>query len=251
MSPDQIWNPQVVLFNKRTACQEWELAEVEANGNVWLSRRFSATLNSPLNLRQFPFDTQTLPITLISFLCDDPVRFALNSSETGRDPDFEISGWSFGPGVPTVNEYVAHLGDSTVVCPRFDYRFEASRRFGFYGWKVVAPLILIVMMSWSVFWIDPTQVIQLGVATTSVLTMIAWLFTLSRFLPTIDYLTRIDYLVFAALLLVFLTLVEAVAACYLAGRDKVAQARRLDRWCRIVFPALFATTVLVFWWPHI
>ena len=61
MSSHQIWDPQVVLFNKRVARPEWEQAEVAADGNVWLSRRFSAILNSPLNLCQFPFDTQTLP----------------------------------------------------------------------------------------------------------------------------------------------------------------------------------------------
>ena len=55
VSSHQIWDPQVVLFNKRVARQEWEQAEVAADGNVWLSRRFSAILNSPLNLCQFPF----------------------------------------------------------------------------------------------------------------------------------------------------------------------------------------------------
>ena len=81
--------------------------------------------------------------------------------------------------------------------------------------------------------------------------MVAWIFTVSTFLPTIDYLTRVDYLVFGALLLVFLSLVQYVAACHLAGHGKAEQARRLDRWCRIVFPALFTTAVLAFWWPQI
>ena len=53
--------------------------------------------------------------------------------------------------------------------------FEAHRLLGFYIWKVMIPLVLIVFMSWTVFWIDPVHVAaQIGVATTSMLTFIAY-----------------------------------------------------------------------------
>ena len=72
------------------------------------------------------------------------------------------------------------------LAPGFEYssyafEFTASRNVQHYIWKVILPLILIVAMSWTVFWIAATEVgPQLGVATTSMLTLIAYRFAIDR-----------------------------------------------------------------------
>ena len=88
-------------------------------------------------------------------------------------------------------------------------------------------------MSWAVFWVDPKEIgPQLGLAATSMLTLIAFQFAFTGLLPRISYLTRADRFVFSASLLVFLALVEtgpndseevvanrAAQACLSAGGD--------------------------------
>jgi hypothetical protein len=50
--------------------------------------------------------------------------------------------------------------------------------------KVILPLILIVAMSWIVFWIDPEESgIQISVAITTMLTLIAYRFAVGADLP--------------------------------------------------------------------
>ena len=124
----------------------------------------------------------------------------------------------------------------------FAFVFVAKRKLGFYIWKIILPLILIVMMSWIVFWINPEQfALQIGVSTTSMLTLIAYRFVMVELLPNISYLTRIDYFIIGSTLLVFLALIQAVVTAVLAESKKNTQAKRIDYWCRGIFPLLFVT----------
>ena len=62
--------------------------------------------------------------------------------------------------------------------------FTASRNVQHYILKVILPLVLIVMMSWAVFWIDPvTSNSQISIAVTSMLTLIAYRFAVDSQLP--------------------------------------------------------------------
>jgi hypothetical protein len=61
----------------------------------------------------------------------------------------------------------------------YAFEFYASRLAQYYLLKVILPLLLIVMMSWTVFWIDPTNGgPQISVAVTSMLTLIAYRFSI-------------------------------------------------------------------------
>ncbi len=88
---------------------------------------------------------------------------------------------------------------------------NAEREAGFFVTKVIVPLGLIVFMAATVFWVDPENIgPQLGTSTASVLTLIAFQFSLVRMLPPVSYLTRIDLFVLGAMILVFMTLAEAI-----------------------------------------
>lgn len=111
----------------------------------------------------------------------------------------------------------------------------------------MVPLIVIVCMSWAVFWIDPDQLgIQIGVASTSILTLIAFLFSLSSVLPPISYLTRMDFFVFSSLVLVFLAFAEAMTTCTLAVKGRMPVGRRIDARARWIFPGTFAIILAIF-----
>ena len=99
-------------------------------------------------------------------------------------------------------------------------------------------------MSWAVFWIDPKEIgPQLGLAGTSMLTLIAFQFAFTGLLPRISYLTRADRFVFSASLLVFLALAEAVATSALARQGRMALANRLDQTSRFAFPVALVTII--------
>jgi len=122
----------------------------------------------------------------------------------------------------------------------FALRFEAERYVEYYFWQVLLPLTVVVVMSWSGFWVQRSQVgVRIGVATSSILTLIAHRFVLASLLPRLPYMTRMDYFTVGSTLLVFLALIGVVATSYLGGINRDRTARRLDIWARIMFPVTF------------
>ncbi len=107
------------------------------------------------------------------------------------------------------------------------------------------PLLLIVFISWGVFWIDPELVAaQISLGAISMLNLIEHQFAVRHLLPRISFLTRAHKFALASALLVFLALVEAILTAWLFHRGKTHMARAVDRSTRWAFPAVFAAMVL-------
>lgn len=114
---------------------------------------------------------------------------------------------------------------------------RAERNLSHYLTKVILPLIVIVMISWTVFWAPPPQIaVQFGFAATSILTVIAYRFALASQLPPVPYSTRLDSFLNGAFILVALALVEVVVTAQLIYKERVADALKVDVFCRTVFP---------------
>ena len=109
-------------------------------------------------------------------------------------------------------------------------QISADRRYEFYVWKVILPLIVIVAMSWSVFWVHPSDLnTQMQISITSMLAAIAFNFAISSSLPNLAYLTWIDAFIFTCYSIIFLSIVEDMVVHVAWRRGRRDQARRLDR----------------------
>jgi len=96
-------------------------------------------------------------------------------------------------------------------------------------------------MSWAVFWIDPSEGgSQIGVAVTSMLTLIAYRFAIDTQLPRLPYMTRLDAFILISTLLVFFSLIEVLLTTILDNKEQKARAKTIDRYCRVIFPVIFA-----------
>ncbi len=126
-------------------------------------------------------------------------------------------------------------------------RLEIVRKRTFYIWKVFAPLIGIVALSWVVFWMSEDALgRRAGVSATAMLTIVAYQFFLSTSLPRVAYLTTMD--VFT--LLSFALIVLSMGVNILVTRDKIQRSGsgpRIDRLCRLLLPAsYFAALALAY-----
>jgi hypothetical protein len=79
----------------------------------------------------------------------------------------------------------------------------------------------------------------LGVATSSILTLIAHRFVLASLLPRLPYMTRMDYFTVGSTLLVFLALLVVVLTSFLSTWGRAVAARRVDLVARAAFPGAF------------
>jgi gamma-aminobutyric acid receptor subunit beta len=238
-----VWHPDVLLLNQRSVTRLLpEVAQVDRQGNVEYHQRYQGTFSIPLDLRNFPLDEQVLAVRMV---CpgQSPAELELvPDPRSGRLPAFTILDWAIESPTSQAEPLATPEGHEIA---GFRYALPARRRAGAYVYQFGIPLTFIVCMSWAPFWMAPEQLgPRQAIAVSSMLTIIAYRFIVVNQLPRVAYLTRFDYLLLACTTLVFLVLVEVVAAHWVTARNHPEQAQRLDKWARGVFPALFLALVL-------
>jgi len=250
---DKIWSPSMLLLNSREHRAELpRILYLFDDGAIKGSRRIFGTFAAQMDLADFPRDTQVLPVTFISTLyATDELKIIFDASD--REEIFTENAWNVELARGSAGEYDLGVlyrteGDQKESRARFDYEILVKRQTPYYLWKVFVPLCMIVMVSWAVFWIDPSQMaIQTGIGTGMLLSLIAFLFSLQNILPKINYLTRMDVFVYSSLAFVVLAFVETLVSCGLADRGRIFIAERMDHVSRVLFPLAFGGVIGWFW----
>jgi hypothetical protein len=222
-----------------------QTVRVDPAGQVVYVQRALATFASPLDLRRFPGDAQDLRVQLVSYRYS-PGELALrvDRTVTGSLEAFSVTGWQLGLGAADVASFV--LPGADLARAGITFRLRAQRETNYYILTMFIPMVLIALMGWCVFWIDPSLLpSQIAVSTASVFTLIAFRFSISFSLPKISYLTVADQFMLAITLLVFTALGQAVLTGRLAKSGKAALARSLDRGGRWIY---FAALASLCWW---
>ena len=240
----EVWHPRIQLFNQQQVWKTFpDVIGISPEGDASYRQRVWGSFSQPLELRDFPFDRQIFEIQLVAFgytpesveLVVDP---ASQIAERFSLPDWKIVDWKVES-----KPIQAIPGEAKTAAVTFS--FEATRRVGYFIGKVIIPLILIVAMSWVVFWIDPKEAgSQIGVAITAMLTLIAYRFAMGSNLPMVEYMTRLDLFILGSSILIFASLVQVVITSSLAKSDRLFEAREIDIWCRWLFPLAFVLIAL-------
>ncbi len=241
-----VWDPDVHPVNQRGVTRERARdVDIAADGTVWFTERILGELSAELDLQDFPFDTQELTIKLASFeYGPEDVRFVADDETTGRVDGLFVAGWEVVRN--TTDPEMATFSVSSRPHASLEHTIVVARHWGYFMWKFVLPLSFIVLMAWSVFWIDPDAIApQIGVATASVFSLIAFLIGLRGVLPPVNYLTRIDELVISAMALVFLAVAEAIVTTRLERNGRREAALRIDGIARWVYLGLFVMALIV------
>jgi hypothetical protein len=257
---DQIWTPRVGIANETSTVVRKlpESVEVEPDGTVLYRQRYVGSFTQSLRLQSFPFDRQAFRIQFVA------IRYRPDEVAFVPDEDWVRDGLQQAAGISpsmTLPDWTVEKWDARArlyaLTPRMQYsgyvfEFTASRNVEHYILKVILPLVLIVMMSWAVFWIEPvTSNSQISIAVTSMLTLIAYRFAVDSQVPRLPYMTRLDSFFLTSTILVFFTLIEVLVTTILDNNQQTERAKKLDRYCRVVFPAIFViASIAIFAHPR-
>ena len=249
---DDIWHPPILIANEAGEVERSlpEIAEVAPDGTATYRQRLIGSFAQSLNLRSFPFDRDTFRVQIVVLgyrpeeiqLAPDAMALSAGMREgVGLAEKLTIQDWRVISTGTRVEPYRITPG---VEVAGYSFEFTAARNAHHFVIKVIIPLVLIVMMSWAVFWIEPNDAsTQVGVAVTAMLTLIAYRFAVDSEVPKLPYLTRLDSFILMSSLLVFLSLIEVMFTTKLANRDRLDLARTIDRHSRWIFPLVFATAI--------
>ena len=241
----EIWNPRLTIVNTQ---KHWAITrdevEISPDGVVTYRWHLFGSFSQPLDLHDFPHDRHTfeVPVVAAGYRPNEVVFVPYSDIDSFIADNLSVADWKIGnmngrPEVLTLANGLKLTG--------FVFSFEGRRLAHHYVVKTIIPLSLIVMMSWVVFWINPDLVPnRLGVAVTTVLTLIAYHIAMSGRMPKIPYYTDMDKFLFSSTLLVFVALIEVVLSSHLFSTDRQALAIRIDRTSRWLFPALFFSALV-------
>ena len=244
LSLADIWNPRIQIINQQRVWKSFQdVAEVSSSGDVIYRQRVWGSFSQPLELNQFPFDQQNFEIKFatVDYNSDELELVVDPESEISEKfslPDWDVINWDVEVGSKHIFSYKKPHDMVT-------FSFTADRRSGYFIGKVIIPLILVVAMSWAVFWIDPKATgTMISVSMTAMLTLIAYRFAVGTNLPRVDYMTRLDLFILCSSIMVFTSLVQALITSHFANSDRLTLARNIDLWCRWLFPTTFVLIAL-------
>lgn len=246
MQLEEVWNPRILLANRQGLVSKSlpDVVRVFADGTVIYHQRYTGRLSQPLRLSDFPMDKHTFTIQFVAAgYSADELEFLPDMS-----PNEKVVGGSMAEELSLPDWKI--LQQETLSLPYrpikeinaagFAFRFVAKRYFAYYVWQIVLPLTVVVLMSCAAFWIRRSNVsVRITIATSSVLTIIAYRFVLASLLPRLPYMTRMDYFTVGSTVLVFLVLITIVLTSFLTGKYNEAIAHRVDLCARFFFPIAF------------
>ncbi len=243
-----VWTPRAQIANEIGIVRKTlgDFVDVAGDGTVTYRQRYVGPLSQPLKLHDFPFDQHLFRIHLASMNAKKGeihfvpaaqwIKQGLQNA-CGISPDISLPDW-------TVQSYDArplnYVVTEDIQSPGYAFEFVAKRDSSYFLWKVFLPLILIVIMSWVAFWIDPKEInTNVAAVMTSMLTLVAYRFTFENYTPKVGYMTRIDKFMMWSTLLVFFSMVQVAINSRLVSRGHHGTAVAIDKWARIVYPIIF------------
>ncbi|MEP4077144.1 hypothetical protein [Haloferula sp.] len=237
----EIWHPQLQIVNQqrlqRTLPEE---ARISPEGEVSTIQRVWGQFSQPLILEEFPFDQQYMKTSLLGVgHASGSVKFVADQENPSSvAAKLAVSDWT--PLDWSVEATESSISTTSRVNPVFNFSLLVKRNFSYHLVNVILPLIMIICMSWVVFWINPKNANpRISVSVTAMLTLIAYRFAVSASLPKIGYLTKMDWFILGSSVLVFTALLEVVITCWMADKDRIESACRLNRIMRVVSPIAF------------
>ena len=123
--------------------------------------------------------------------------------------------------------------------------FHLRRRMIYYLLQCYIPTIMLVCLSWIIFFMHPNDVAdRLAIGITILLTMVFFIGYINSSLPALSYVKAVDEYLFSSLLLICLTVLEGIIVYALYKKHK----RTLDNNSNNVRILLFFSCNCCFLW---
>jgi len=265
---DMVWKPDTFIRNEieariHSVMEENSYVRVFPDGGVLYSVRMTVTMSCPMNLRTYPFDTQTCCLQLASYgehsrnlvydwKAENPVQFISHLSL----PHYQLVDTTTGHC-----DVLTSTGQYSCVKVMFKMSTNSSNMV----LEEMIPSMMWVILSWAAFWLRKDNVVaRLGIAALSLYSLKTQQVRIISSLPSVAYTKAIDTWTGTCVFFVFLALVEVVIVNYLGepdteGVDKKSTVKnflqkfktsgtgaKMDFISRVLFPVVFFIFVIAY-----
>jgi hypothetical protein len=179
----------------------------DENKKSWIIDGAGITYNSSgvykiknkFNLRTFPFDKQKLDIYLYNEKFTDNFRAVVSSNTIQKalklKNENNIQGWDID-NVNLKYKFLQNPFNNFDMHDGVSLEIEISRKHGYYIFKIILPILLILSLCWSSVWLPPKEIqSRLTVTIVCLLSLIAYNFVIDADIPKLEYLTIMDFII--------------------------------------------------------
>jgi len=248
--------------------EDWGLTQVPGyeepkelpDGSMYQIARVEGRFVQPFTLARYPLDQQTLHVTIENSVYPiDQLVYDADQVDSGFSEDLSIPGWKIKNfqlqslehryqskfGLP------ASLAESSIYSA-LRYELQISRPVSFFIWKLLLPLVIVLISSWGAFILNPHFVdSRILMPVTALLTTVFLQQSYSAALPDVGYLVLLDKIYALAYILIIAAILEAIITADWIRSEKIDDEERvikLDRLFLIVqFILLIGGVTLLIW----
>lgn len=238
------WRPHIIMMNGISDRIKTNVTiAIWPDGIVTYAEIFNAKVETPMDLRLFPFDKQELKIYFHPFVYDREMLILVPDDMLGGiwDQDMGIAEWTsqnvsvnenprdlirFNGNIRTVSEYVVSIG--------------LERRPLHMIISIIFPLVLLVSLSWCVFWLDEESVTnRVNISFIGILSVVAYYLVIQNSIPKINYLTLIDAFILLTFIILAASVVVSIVVDKLNRAGRKEAGNKVDRIARWAFPGVY------------
>ena len=244
------WYPQVFLVNMSEMYESHGvILRIQPDGTNTLTEVINAVAECDFDMRRYPFDAQRLEAVfgILGFDTSEVVLKKAPSSVDTITENEQLSQWQIVDIHQVVDKKSLSLGTAQdATSSKLIVSVDVKRKPFYVVRLAIIPLILIVILSWSVFWMERSSLgDRISVSFVGILTAVTYQIMISDALPHLSYYTFMhSFINFSFLIMCATALMNIVVGTY----DKQGKTRigdQIDYRCRWAFPLVYMGLILI------
>lgn len=210
--------------------------------------RIQANLNSPVDLRSFPFDAQSMRI-IIEDKTQTGINYVPDINASGIDPSIAFTGWDITGWNATESRHDYPVYGETY--SQYAYSIDIRRAFASSFLKTFLPVFFIMLIVLCSFLLDPDKITtRLGMAGSALVASVMFHVSIANSLPPVGYLTFADKFMLLTYFILLATFIMNVIMIEYQEQKRewlVMKIHRATEWTMfILVPLLYILLFLLF-----
>jgi hypothetical protein len=241
------WWPQIFLANEAGRYEsEGVMLRVTPDGDVYYTEEIDGIAKSSLQLARYPFDKQELQLIfeVLGFSKNQVIMSADPGASGIWDDDHHqviVPQWRKPHFSSEIVEYSpTYLNGRDTHVTAYKVQINIDRDYWYTLRLVALPVMVFVMLSWSVFWMERSSLgDRMDISFIGILTVVAYQIMSSESLPKISYITVLMSFMIISFLMMCASVTVNLRVAALDNSGRSLEGDRMDRICRIVFPIAY------------
>ena len=219
---------------------------MESTGEFYNYIRHQGAFSSAMNLTKYPFDDHVL-----RFVIEDAeygtqqLNYVMDAEGLTLNEEITLPAFDIGEARMVIEPkpYPTTFGDlnnpDEAAYSRVVFEVPISRPWQFGVFKLLLPVVIVLMCSGLALYIDPTHTEgRIGLVITALLTLVAMQITTVGSLPEVGYLTLLDMVYLLSYAYILVMMARVARGSWIDNVDQMKMAAKGDR------KLLYATTSL-------